>query len=121
MIAEPRSVIFDYVDSLTTEAVFHWFPDDVGEVPCVVVGRPTLRFVSMQGAATFPVIVVGRNLTDDAQAELDTLTDELAGQLFKGVPGLTVRVIAVDPAVESIGGSDFPVYVITLEYLGNYC
>jgi len=105
-------------------AVHQWLPEDVPEVPCVVVGRPLITpdpDAPVAALATIPVTVVGRRYTADAaQAELDDATWAVlaAFNWLRGMHTADVQrlnVTTVEPDLVSIAGDEYPVYRISVD------
>src|SRR5262245_59995512 len=101
MIVESRERLAGALAPLEWE-VRTYEPSDVVEVPCVVVGRPTMAVEGTGQGSLFtitnPVWVMGRRLGDeDSVAELDAVTDqtlELVGTVSTVVNVLpTVRTV----------------------------
>jgi hypothetical protein len=82
-------------------------PDDVNEVPCFVVDRPTFAIDVQLYVVTCSIVAIGRRMNDeDAQAELDDMTDT-AMHLLRGPD---VEVSRVEPAVVTIADLSYPAY-----------
>jgi hypothetical protein len=129
MISETRQALYDHLVPLAQPpsgpsvsealALRRWLPEDVTELPCAVVGRPT-AVRSREAAAIFdlltPVYVIGRRLNDDdAQAELDIYTDLVFGRLTQPISGLAGRTeLRLDPSTVQIAEQTYPDYIITV-------
>lgn len=103
-------------------------PDDVAELPCVVIGLPSSRQTST--AVVFDlaldVIVVGRRQdAGDAEEELVALADEvwtvLGGTRGTKQDSVDVAVRSVDPRVVTIAGLDVSAYVVSVESSAATC
>lgn len=91
--------------------VWTFLPDDLNEIPCVVVRQPTMQADVQLYAATVPVIVVGRRLNDeDAQAELDDLADAVVG----GLRGPDVAISTIEPGTVTVAELVHPAYSVTV-------
>lgn len=116
MLAELRAAV-DVIASTVSDHVWSTIPDDVAELPCVVIGLPELTPESdVVFAATCDVYVIGsRSGGSGCEDELVTLTDVVLDAFggSRGVKSSTVGVIAVDtvrPTRLEIGGQQFPAY-----------
>lgn len=101
-------------------AITHYLPDDVAELPVVVVGRPagSFRGTDLGVEIRVPVHVIGRKFADDgAQIEHDQLTDEILGILWDN----DIPLIAVLPTVQAIAGNTYPGYDITTLHAHTVC
>lgn len=130
MFAEYRTEV---VGTLTRELpdVPLWaiIPDDVAELPCLVVGRPGSR----QGRErvvvdlTLQVFVIGRRQQaggneDELIALADDVFDALGGSRGTKAPGGNViAVVRVDPRTLSIAGQDCPAYSVEVEASAATC
>jgi hypothetical protein len=89
--------------------VYTYKPDDVNEVPCYVVDRPTLAIDVQLYTVTCSVICVGRRLNDeDAQRELDDGCEDA----MLALRGPDVDVSSVDPITVTIADLIHPGYRI---------
>jgi hypothetical protein len=128
MLAQFRSEV---VATLAVVAVPLWdvLPDDVAELPCLVVGRPSARQTST--AVVFDlglqVFVIGRRQqAGAAEAELVELADDvmtaLGGTRGKRAPsGGTIAVTRADPRILTIAGQDCPAYTVEVEASATTC
>lgn len=108
MIRETRTMLADLCDKggWNTHIAF---PDDVTQIPCVVVGRPAINRQDQQHALTVPVWTIGRAVgNDDAQHELDDVTDRILELLDD--PQCTVTF--VEPLTRLVGSNTYPAYRI---------
>jgi hypothetical protein len=113
-----RRALTELVDQLGALQTYGHQPDDVACLPCYVVGRPAARESSTPAVMTMTadVRVVGRRMNDaDAQAELDTLADELFAILggtrvvnIEGVGRLACRSFIPDTVF--VAGLEYPSY-----------
>lgn len=86
-------------------------PDDIVDLPCVVVDRPTIEINVQHHVVTCSVVVVGRrDGSDDAQTELDTTTDRTAS----AIAGPEFAVNRIEPATAVIADLTYPAYRITV-------
>lgn len=126
MFTEFRGAVFDELhDKLASAPIWGQIPDDVNEVPCVVVGRPGGQ--ESTGPAivwdlTLPVHVIGRR-TDagGSEFELLTLLDDVMLALGGTRGTHDVRPIRMAPELVPIAGLDWPGYVITVEEPAATC
>lgn len=115
MYAEFHAAVYELlVAAVTDVGVWDYVPDDINEVPCVVVGRPS-------GAATFPVVVfdlelpvyvVGRRQQAGSEAELLALVDRLFTVLGETRGAADWKVARVAPTVVTIAGLECPAYTV---------
>jgi hypothetical protein len=104
-------------------------PDDIAEVPCLVVGRPGARQTST--AVVFDldlsVYVIGRRQrAGGAEDELTDWADKVLAALggtrgARGPSGLTVAVVRIDPRQLSIAGQECPAYAVQVEASATTC
>jgi hypothetical protein len=123
VIAETRSSIAEHLrttPSLAGVTVLDQMPDDLNDVPCLVVGRPSIapgRESQVDEVETV-VFVVGRRLSDSgAQPELDALADAVYAAAFArivGLPGIGSIEVRADPNTTAIAGVEHPVYLVSL-------
>lgn len=89
--------------------VWTFKPDDLTEVPCVVVDKPTLTINVQLMEVTCSVIVIGRRTNDeDAQTELD----DLAEAAMLALRGPDVNVSLVEPIQVTVAELNHPGYRI---------
>jgi len=119
-LAATRQRVFDLVNGSTELPVFRWLPGTTDDLPCFVIGRPDLDEqpnVRAMQQLTIPVYVLGRTLRDDdAQAQLDSLADELTDLLWKPPqePGQSMRLTRLRATVVPVAGVDIPAYTATV-------
>jgi len=97
-----------------------YLPDDVTQVPCVVIGRPSIEdgvsIVAADFLVSVPVMVLGRPVRDDdAQQQLDQVADLVIDRLVQEQP------ISVTPETESVAGLTYPAYLITVSVPYRLC
>jgi hypothetical protein len=130
MLVEFRQAVVDVLnDKLPTPtAIWDSVPDDVAELPCIVVARPSSKQTST--AVVFDlaidVIVLGRRQeAGSAEAELVALADDV-WTVLGGTRGnqdgvFDLGVTGVDPRVVSVASNDVPAYVIEVESSAATC
>jgi hypothetical protein len=124
-----NEVIATLVAALPDVPLWPVIPDDVNELPCVVVGRPGGRQTAT--AVVFDldltVFVLGRR--QQAGGSEDELTD-LADQVFTALGGTrgtrspggeVVSVTRLDPRTLTVAGLDVPAYTVELESSATTC
>lgn len=122
MIADYRAAVAAHMSGqpdLVDLPVHSFLPDDVNEVPCLVVGRPSYYPGREAGVDNLdvPLYVVGRRLHDEeAQVELDQWTDLVLVHAMQRIPGppQVSTAVRASPETVQVAGSDFPAYVVTL-------
>lgn len=121
MISDYRSAVFDFLAAqadLADLTPHRYLPDDVNEVPALVVGRPSFFPTRDANVAAIdvPLYVVGRRLNDDgAQEELDAWADRVLVHAHRRIPGVQVATgVRATPETVQVAGQDFPAYLITL-------
>lgn len=130
MLVEFRQAVVDVLtDKLPTPtAIWDSVPDDVAELPCIVVARPSSKQTST--AVIFDlavdVIVLGRRQeAGSAEAELVALADDvwtvLGGTRGNQDGAFDLGVTGVDPRVVSVASNDVPAYVIEVESSAATC
>lgn len=106
----------------TSLPVFKYLPDDPAHIPCAVVGRPRLAEAAQPAVMdlSLDVAVLGRRVADDdAQAELDALTDDVV-DAWGGTRGVKVDDVSfhqtgVEPGTVLVAGVEYPAYLVTVE------
>lgn len=99
-------------------SVYSYKPDDVTDVPCVVVDRPTVDINVSHHTFTTPVVVIGRrDGSEDAQRELDDATSDVARLLA----GPEIAVVRIDPATATVADLTHPAYRVTVSCGATYC
>lgn len=131
MIVELRDVVAHHLAG-SPWPVHRLLPEDVDALPCIAVMRPRLRPAGTSGltAGEILVLVVGSRVgSDDAETELDDVTDKVVAR-FGGL-GKTVRL--EDPAINRllltdvsatftvVAGLTYPCYTLTLESTFTLC
>jgi len=106
--------------------LYRYLPDRVDDLPCIVVGRPSLSESDIAAIVqvSTPVFVCGRTVRDDdAQDELDGLTETITPRLWRpwSAEGVSLKLTDVDPTVLEIGGTDVPAYTLTIVAEATYC
>jgi hypothetical protein len=108
MIAQMRAMLAKSLSTLEWP-VHHYKPDDINEVPCFVVDRPTVEVDVQNYVVRCSVIVIGRRINDeDAQGELDNVTE--AAML--AIRGPEIDVSTVDPIIAMVAELTHPAYRI---------
>ncbi len=107
-------------------AVFRWLPLSPEELPCFVVGRPTMHEAATPAlwTASCPVFAVGRTeRDDDAQIELDALASWLHARLWRpwSAERVSLKLTDVEPALIEVAGTSLPAYTATVTVDGSYC
>lgn len=112
MIREVRdALVKELTDSDAPWSVYGYKPDDVNDVPCVVVDRPSLTINVQHNVFTTPVVVIGRrDGSEDAQRELDEVTSWVA----RNLAGPEFAVTRVEPATASVADLTYPAYEVTV-------
>lgn len=123
MIASIRTAIAEHLRgsaSLSGVTILDTMPDDLNEVPCLVVGRPSMqpsRDANVDEYQT-TVFTVGRRLNDSgAQPELDALADAVLVAAFSRIEDLVGSLavdVRADPQTVAVAGVEHPVYLVTL-------
>lgn len=125
-ITTARRAVFELLDGQVPVAVYPFLPGSADELPCVVVGRSEggegdARVVVEQ---TIPVIVLGRTATtrdDDAQGELDALTDAVLTLLWKPGSTAALRAVGWTPGTETVAAAEIPAYTVNVVAETTYC
>jgi len=99
-------------------SVYSYKPDDVTDVPCVVVDRPSVDVNVQHHTFSTPVVVIGRREgSEDAQVELDEVTSEVSRLLA----GPELAVMRIEPATAAVAELVHPAYRITVVCGATYC
>lgn len=122
MLDEFHAAVYSLIDSLTDIGVWDHIPDDVNEVPCVVVGNPQARESNNRVVflCSIEVFVIGRRQQAGGNsAELRGLVDWLwsafNGTRAKKSSGYVLTIRNLVPRVLSIAGLDCPAYSVTVD------
>ena len=127
VITRPRQLVYDIVNGLDVLPVWQWLPGDAEEVPCYVVGRPSVSEgdISALATVTVPVYAIGRTLRDDeAQAELDSAADALLNALWNPAStdsSLSMRLASMTASVIPIAALEYPAYSASVEVTVAFC
>lgn len=98
--------------------VYPFKPDDVNEVPCIVVSRPSITIDVQHHTVNLPVLVIGRrDGSHDAQSELDDVTS-WAAQMIAGPEFAVTRI---DPTTATVAEHTFPAYELSVSCGASYC
>lgn len=117
-----RQAVITLLTAGSPVPVYGYLPDDVAELPCHVVGRPTGRETGTPAVVrmTLDVTLLGRRISDeDSQKQLDTLADDLLA-LLGGTRNVTVgdnnrmHWTEVTPATVMVAGLEMPAYVTSI-------
>lgn len=130
MLRQFRVAVFDVLDEAideTTAQVCGSIPDDVAQLPAIVVGRPSVD-EGVQGTfdLALEIYVVGRRLeTADRDPEIDNIADEILSA-FGGTHAVTrngqyLHLSAVDSRIVDIAGLAYPAYTCTVETSAATC
>lgn len=121
IITDFRAAVVDVLTSTASVPVIGFLPDDVAELPVLVVGRPSIREAGIKAlmALSLDVTLLGRRISDDdSQAELDALADELFTNLggTRNVKSndLMLRCTLILPATVLVAGLEYPAYLATV-------
>ena len=103
--------------------VYGTYPDDLNEVPCVVVGYPAAREDTRSRVVfdlALEVLVIGRRVqAGDSESELTTLTDAV-WVVFNGTRAVkhatySLAARALAPRLVTVAGAECPAYTITVD------
>lgn len=124
MLYEFRAAVVSVLADKLATPMWDHVPDDVAELPCLVVARPsaTQTTTSVVFDTAVDVIVIGRRQQAGGnEAELITLADDVWTTLggtraTHGTPSdFVLGVTRVDPRVVTVAGQECSAYVITVE------
>ena len=130
MFAEFRTeVVAVLTAALPDVPLWAVLPDDVNELPCVVVGRPGGRQTSERVVFDLDalVFVVGRRQqAGGSEDELIALADRVFMALggtrgTKSPGGDVIAVTRVDPRMLTIAGLECPAYTVEVEASATTC
>lgn len=117
MISHVRQMVASNLDKADWP-VYSFKPDDMENVPCVVVDRPTVEINVQLHTVTVPVIVIGRrDGTEEAQRELD----DAASTVARMMAGPDFDVQRIDPITAVVAELTYPAYQITVAFGASYC
>lgn len=116
-------------EQLPDVALWDEIPDDIAELPCVVVGRPGGRQTATAVVfdLTLSIFVVGRRQqAGGSEVELVELADAVFNALgatrgAKSPGGIVIGVTRVDPRLLSIAGQECPAYTVEVEASATTC
>lgn len=122
MIAAFRAAVIAHLDATISKAVHQDIPDDVAELPCVVVGLATVgeganaSILDLQAT----VYAVGRRQSAGSRdQELDELADEVLAAFGDSravvVDGTTYHILGAAGRTVDIAGLSYPAYTLTVE------
>ncbi len=128
MIVEFRDAVRGLLETQSVVPVVEFVPDDVANVPCVIVGRPD---VSEGDTATLfdldlDLWVIGnRNVVGGTGRQLDEMADAILATFggtrstsFNGVP---LQATSVSARTVDIAKYTYPCYNITIETTTHNC
>lgn len=124
MLAELRAAVVAVLKDKLALPIWDIIPDDIAELPCIVVAMPGARETSTAVIfdVTLDVVVIARRQQAGGnEVELVTLADEVWTTLgaTRGVrhePGdLVIAVTRLDPRTITIAGQECPAYIISVE------
>lgn len=125
-ITSCRGLVHQTIAANATVPVYRWLPARTDQLPCYVVGRPDgdERPSTQIAELPIPVYALGRTMRDDdAQAELDSLTDALISWLWRPTQtdGVSVRLTRWRAVVIQIAELEVPAYNLTVVASTAYC
>lgn len=86
-------------------------PDDVTDVPCFVVDRPSIALDVQHQTITCPVVVIGRR---DGSAESQQQLDAWVWWAMRRIAGPDMAVVRVDPSTATVAEQTYPSYTVTV-------
>jgi hypothetical protein len=111
MIGKLRTLMADPLTTPDGPSVYTYKPDDLNDVPCFVVDRPSIAIDVQHWTVTGQIVVIGRrDGSADAQGELDELTAWAMGALA----GPELAVQRVEPSTATVADHTYPSYTITV-------
>lgn len=117
MLADSRSRLFDLIEGQDLLPTRKYVPDDVAELPCIVVGPPSLGpgEAAVVMDVSIDVYVIGRRLSDDdSQEELDRYADHVI-TILGGTRGRdSFAVESSRPQLVTVSGTDYPAHAVTV-------
>lgn len=121
-LVEFRTAVSDRIAAqLPTVPLWRVVPNDIAEVPCIVVVRPAARETSVTVVfdLTVDTYVIGRTVdAGGSDDELVALADDVWAAFLgtRGVRGdIPLEARSLEPRVVSIAGQDLPAYLIVIE------
>lgn len=124
MLVEFRAAVVEVLKDKLDTPLWETIPDDVAELPCIVVAMPGA--VQTSTAVVFDtsvdVVVIGRRQqAGESESELVALTDDVwltlgATRGTRDAAGAySLGVVRLDPRVVTVAGQQCSAYVITVE------
>ena len=130
MLFEFRSAVVALLRDKLDTPVWDTIPDDVAEVPCLVVARPGADQTSTKVVfdLSLDVFVIGRRQqAGGSEDELVALADDVflvfgETRSTSSLDGeFSLGVVRIDPRVVTIAGLDCPAYVVSVESSAATC
>jgi len=113
-----RKIAAELVAAESIWPVYTCKPDDLVEVPSIVVDRPTVTVDVQHHTFSTPVVVIGRrDGTEDAQSELD----EVASWAARAIASPELAIARIDPSTASVAELTYPAYTVTVSCGATYC
>jgi hypothetical protein len=124
MIIEPRDIIEKYFQDFPY-AVFRYFPDDLAQLPCVVIEQPRISITNKMAETRLIIDSIGRKISDlDAQNELDEMTEKAISNLRTRPNARAERqfdLVNVNPGIVRVAGKEYPAYAIEVQFDKYVC
>ena len=122
MLAEFRAAVVHVLTDKLDTPLWDIVPDDVAELPCIVVARPSASETTTAVVfdTSVDVIAIGRRQqAGGSEGELVALADDI-WQTLGGSRGVrdaeyVLGVVRLDPRVVTVAGQECSAYVITVE------
>ncbi len=128
MIAGFRSAVRGLLGTQSVVPVVEFVPDDVANVPCVVVGRPDVRAGDAPTLFDLDLdlwVIGNRNVVGGTGDQLDEMTDEIlatfGGTRSTSFGGVPLQATSVSARTVDIANFTYPCYTITVETTTHTC
>jgi hypothetical protein len=116
-----RRHLAEHLAAESTLPVFRYQPDDITQLPCLVIGRPGKTETELPSVMTMrlDIVLLGRRVNDDdSQAELDAYDDATFAALgstrsFK-LGDVQYRCVEGRAGTASVAAMDYPAYSYTV-------
>jgi len=127
MLVEHRAALVQLLDQLPFP-INPTLPSNIAEVPCIVVGSPSISQSAQPGILTLTsnLYVLARTIdVAERDDELEQMTDMLV-EVLGGSHGTTeaaigLSMVRVDHRTVSVAGNDHPSYVVAVESSAVTC
>lgn len=125
-----RGAVAEVLGAVLDLPVYPVVPEQLNELPCVVVGRPsagesntpTVFDVDLDAYLIGPNVEAGGSTSDELDRLADVVLDALGGTFaVESSEGWSLGVTSVEPRSVEVAGTSFPTYLISIESSARTC